>query len=101
MNFYIIQGKPSKKKNVKNFTSPPDTLQIRKFHEIFSQNWHKWLSLGVPPLFSPKNKCVLNDSLWPEIHFGIFFCEKPGAQPPPPPDVKFFTFFFFFFEGFP
>ena len=37
------------------------------------------------PLFSPKNKCVLNDFIWPEMHFGTFF----------------FFNFVHFFEGFP
>ena len=27
----------------------------------------------VVGLVSPKNKCVLNDSKWPETHFGQFF----------------------------
>ena len=33
----------------------------------------KMLKNGGTPLFSPKNKCVLNDSKWPETHFGNFF----------------------------
>ena len=35
--------------------------------------------------FSPKNKCVLNDSKWPETHFGNFFFDIGHT----------------FFEGFP
>ena len=33
----------------------------------------KMAKYGVPPLFSPKNNCVLNDSFCPKMHFGIFF----------------------------
>ena len=49
----------------------------------------KMLKNGGTPLFSPKNKRVLNDSKWPETHFGNFFfffwCEKLLILPPPPP----------------
>ena len=36
---------------------------------------------GTPPYFHTKNKCVLNDSIWPKMHFGsfflkFFFCKK-------------------------
>ena len=51
---------------------------------------------GGTPLFSPKNKCVLNDSKWPETHFGNFFfvCEKLRILPPSPGCEILHTFFF-------
>ena len=38
--------------------------------------------IGVPP-FSLKNKCVLNDSKWPETKFGNFFVWKTSVPSPP------------------
>ena len=40
------------------------------------------------PLFSTKNKCVLNDSKWPVTHFGKFFfcvCVTNSQFYHPPP----------------
>ena len=46
------------------------------------------------PLFSPKIKCVLNDSKWPETHFGIFcVCEKLRILPFLPPKCEIFHTF--------
>ena len=50
------------------------------------------------PHFSPKNKCVLNDSKWPKTHFGnIFFFfwgnEVRILSPPLGSDIC-HTFFF-------
>ena len=51
------------------------------------------------PHFSPKNKCVLNDSKWPKTHFGniffFFWCDELRILTPPPQGVTFVTLFFF------
>ena len=39
----------------------------------FMKFWPKMLKNRGTPLFSLKNKCVLNDSIWTETHFGTFF----------------------------
>ena len=50
--------------------SKANTLSRIYFEALLTKKYlsQKWRILGVPPIF----KCVLNDSKWPETHFGIF-----------------------------
>ena len=76
-------------------------MKICKIHQILAKNSRKCSKVGAPPFFSPKNKCVLNDSKWPETQFGTFFlvCEKLLILPPY--SVKFLTLFLGGEEDFP
>ena len=82
--------KKKKKKSVTNVTPASDP------------KLENWLSIWVPPQFSPKNKFVLNHSKWPKTHFGqffFFFFSVTFSRSDPPPQVTNVTLFFF--EDFP
>ena len=58
-------------------------------------------SMGLPTQFSPKNKCVSNDSEWLKMDFKHNFKKDDIFNIFDPPLKMTNVIFFFFNEGFP